>query len=565
MTRPQQGRAPALLVGTILVWLVAIPIALVLLSSLRPGGFPLDPGITLDNFVDVYTSPRFPALLANTIAFAAGSTTLALLIGTALAWAIERTDMPGARLFATLVLLPMAIPPVLLAIGWTMLASPRIGLLNRLAQQALGLANPPFDIFTLPGMIFVEGLSLVPTTVLILSPACRNVDPTLEEAARASGASTIMVLRRIVAPLLMPAILAAAAFMAIVSLVVFDVPGTLGLPVRRYVLSTQVFTWINESPTGLPEYGNVGALAVLFLAILLLLAWAYGRATNQAQAFRTVAGKAFRARRMTLGPWRWLATAAVTAYFVIAVLLPVGMLTWSSLMPFQAAPTLASLKLLTWANHRDFLAGGRVLGAAWHSALLAAGAATAVAALSALVSWLVIRRRVPGHQVLDALAFAPVAIPGVMVAVALIYVYLSVGALIPIYGTLWIIGVAYVTQYLPFGTRLANGTMIQLHPELEEAARTSGASEARVLRRITLPLVAPALLAIWVWVAAHALRELSSALLLQSQDNATIPTVLWDYWSGGEPTRAAAVGIWLIAAVLLVLAASRILSRRVAT
>ena len=284
-------RAVAAALGLLLCWMVAAPLVLVLLSAVRPGGFPLDPGFTTANFASVYLAPGFPDLLGTTLAFAAGSTAVALVLGTLLAWAIERTDLPGAGLFRALVILPMATPPVLLAIGWTLLASPRIGVLNRVLQDALGLAAAPFDVFSLGGMIFVEGLSLVPTTVLMLAPACRNMDPSFEEAALASGASRLRVLGRIVLPLLLPAIAAAACFMLIVSLVVFDVPGTLGLPVRRFVLSTQVFHWISESPGGVPEYGKVGALAVLFLAILLALGALYRRATRRAAAFRTVGGK----------------------------------------------------------------------------------------------------------------------------------------------------------------------------------------------------------------------------------------------------------------------------------
>lgn len=545
-------------VGLLLAYLVLVPLALVLLSSVRPSGFPLDPGVTGANFVAVYGDPGLPRLLLNTALFAAGSTALALVLGALLAWVIERTDMPGAGLFRALVVLPMATPPILLAIGWTGLLSPRIGVVNRVLQSLLGLPAAPFDVFGLGGMVFVEGLSLVPTAVLILSPAFRNLDPSLEEAAMTSGAGTGMLLRRVVAPLLLPAILAAAAFMLIVSLVVFDVPGTLGLPVRVFVLSTQVFAWVNESPTGVPQYGKVGALACLFLLLLLLLGWAYHWLTRRAQAFRTVGGKAFRARRIPLGPWRWAALAGVVAYFLVAVAMPLGMLGWSSLMPYQAAPSWAALRLLTLDNHWDFLGSERALEAAGHSALIAAVSATAVAALSGLVSWLVVRRQAPGRGVLDALAFAPVAVPGVMIGVALIYVYLTLGAAVPVYGTVWIIAIAYVTQYLPFGTRLANGVMIQLHPELEEAGRASGAGEWRVLRRVTLPLALPALAAVWTWVMAHALRELSSALMLQGQENGTVTTLLWDYWSGGEPTRAASVGVWLVGAVLVVLVVQRL-------
>ena len=556
------GLLPALGIGLVLAYLVALPLCLVLLSSVRPGGFPLDPGFTLGNFRDVYGDPGTYVLLANTLLFGVGSAGLALVLGTALAWATERTDMPGRGLFRALVILPMATPPVLMAIGWTMLLSPRIGAVNRALMAMFGLESAPFDIFSLGGMVFVEGLALVPTTFLFLAPAFRNMDPSLEEAALASGAGLFLMLRRILLPLLGPAILAAAAFMLIVSLVVFDVPGTLGMPVRIYVLSTQIFSWVNESPTGVPQYGKVGALAALFLVLLVGLGWLYHRLTRQAQRYRTVTGKALRARLVRLGPARWAVLALVCLYFVIAVVLPLSVLVWTSLMPYQAPPSLAAMKLATLANHRDFLDNTRALEAAGHSVLIAVCSATLVALLAAVVSWLVVRLRVPGAKVLDALAFAPVAVPGVMMGVALIYVYLALGGLVPIYGTVWIIVAAYLTQYLPFGTRLTNGVMVQLHPELEEAGRASGAGELRVLRRITLPLIAPALAAVWIWVLAHALRELSSALMLQGRDNGTVTTLLWDYWAGGEPTRATAVGVWLILCVLGVLVLSQTFSRR---
>ncbi|MBV8535619.1 MAG: iron ABC transporter permease [Alphaproteobacteria bacterium] len=197
-----------------------------------------------------------------------------------------------------------------------------------------------------------------------------------------------------------------------------------------------------------------------------------------------------------------------------------------------------------------------------HSAAIAVSAATAVTLLALLVSWLTIRLKVPGARALDALAFAPVAIPGVMIGVALVYVYLTLNGFIPIYGTIWIIAVAYVTQYLPFGSRTMSGVMLQLHPELEEAALTSGAGRIRILRRITLPLMWPAATAVWIWVAAHALRELSSALMLQGRANNVVPTLLWDYWSGGEPTRAAAVGVALTLVLILILALWQAASRR---
>jgi iron(III) transport system permease protein len=239
-------------------------------------------------------------------------------------------------------------------------------------------------------------------------------------------------------------------------------------------------------------------------------------------------------------------------------------LAWTSLMPYRVGISAAGLKLLTLDNHRDFLTNPRVIEATRHSLVIAFAAASAVAILSLLVAWLTTRRQAPGGRILDTLAFLPVAIPGVMIGVALVYVYLTFGAVIPIYGTIWIIAIAYVTQYLPFGSRTTQGVMLQLHPELEEAALASGAGTLRVLRRITLPLVWPALAAVWIWVAAHSLRELSSALMLQGRDNAVIPTLIWDYWSGGEPTHMAAGGIWLTAVLIVFLLLWRLLSRHTA-
>ena len=378
----------------------------------------------------------------------------------------------------------------------------------------------------------------------------------------ASGAGTWALIRRVMLPILWPPILSAAIFLLIVSLVVFDVPGTLGTPARVFVLSSQIYYLVAHSPAGVPLYGQVSALAMLFLGILLGLGFAYHRLTRHAERYRTITGKGFRPRIFPLGRGRPWALAALTAYFLLSVVAPLLILLWMSLMPYQTGVSWAALNLLTLDNHLDFLRNARVLTATRNSLVIAVVAATAVASLALLVSWLTARLRVPGRQVIDVLAFIPIAIPGVMIGVALVYVYITLGAVLPIYGTIWIIALAYLTQYLPFGSRAMSGVMMQLHPELEEAGSTSGAGKLRILRRITFPLVWPAVAAVWIWVLAHALRELSSALMLQGRDNAVIPTLLWDYWSGGEPNRTAAGGLWLTIALVLFLMLWRTLSRR---
>jgi iron(III) transport system permease protein len=553
---------PSLGMGLLLTYLVLVPLGFVVLSSFRPGGFPLDPGFTLRNYAIAYGDPSLPGLLRTTLVFALGSSSVALSLGLGLAWLVERSDVPGREALRGLVLLPMATPPILLAVAWAMLLSPRNGVLNQALMNIFALSNAPFDIYTLPGMVFVQGLALVPTAYLFLAPAFANMDPSLEEVAMASGAGTWTLIRRIMLPILWPAILSAAIFLLIVSLVVFDVPGALGIPARLFVMSSQIYYLVVNGPGGIPLYGQVSALAMLFLGILLALGLAYHRLTRHAQRYRTVTGKGFRPRIFPLGRGRPFAIAALVLYFLLSVVAPLLILLWMSLMPYQTGISWAALNLLTLDNHRDFLQNARVLTAARNSFVIAIVAATGVSLLSLLVSWLTTRLRVPGRQALDILAFIPIAVPGVMIGVALIYVYIAASSIVPIYGTIWIIAIAYLTQYLPFGTRVTSGVMMQLHPELEEAGSTSGAGRLRILRRITLPLIWPAIAAVWIWVLAHALRELSSALFLQGRDNKVIPTLLWDYWSGGEPNRTAAGGSWLTVALILFLMLWRSISKR---
>ncbi len=391
----------------------------------------------------------------------------------------------------------------------------------------------------------------------------RNIDPSLEESALVAGAGTGRLLLRVVLPLLLPTLAGTAIFLLIVSLVVFDVPGTIGMPSRIFVLSSQIYSLVADSPRGIPEYGKVSAMALMFAVFLLALTLAYHRLMRHANRFATVTGKGYRPRPFRLGRLRVVAIAGVALYFICAVLAPLAVLLWTSLMPFQVPLSLAAAKMATLANHREFFANPFIEAATLNSLVVAVVAATAVAALSLITAWVSIRSRAPGRQAIDTLAFLPLAMPGVLIATALIYVYLAV-KIIPIYGTIWIIAVAYLTVYLSFGSRTMNAVVLQLHPELDEAARMSGAGLLATVRRVVLPLAAPGLAAVWIWVLAHCLRELTAALLLQGADNATLPTLLYSYWSGGEINKAAAVGVWLVIGLIAVVAAWQLVQRLMA-
>lgn len=531
--------------GLLLVYLTVVPLILLAVASFKPEGFLDDEGWTLAHWRAVYLGRDLWPMLQNTIIFALGSTAAALILGTTLAWLVERTDLPARGLVRVMIILPLATPPLLLAIAWVLLLSPRTGFFNFALMDVLGLEAAPFNIFSMGGMIFVETMVLLPSVYLMLAPAFRNMDPNLEHAAFVSGASVWTVVTRIVLPLLRPAILAAAIFMLIVCLVVFDVPGTIGMPVRIFVVSSLVYIWAAESPTGLPLYGQIAALAVLFIAVLIALGLVYQLLSLQGQRFATVSGKGFRSRAMPLGRWRWPAALMVWTYFFLATIAPLAVLLVTSLLPFQTRITWEIFERLTLDHHLAFLGNPRLMLAVKNTAIVALVSATAVALLSLLVSWSVVRARSPGRRIIDLLAFLPLSIPGVMIGVALITVYLTF-TWIPIYGTIWILVVAYTTTFLAYGTRTTNGVLVQLHRDLEEAASVAGAGFWTVLRRIVLPLALPALIAVWVWVFAHAARELSTALMLHGRHNTVISTLMWNYWSGGDGPRAAAVGVWLM-------------------
>jgi len=555
---------PGLALLALLLYLVAVPLVLLLVASVKPTGLPLDPGIGAEQYRAVYGDPGFYRLIGHTAVFAAGCTISALAVGGVLAWLVERTDLPMKGAARVMIALPMVMPPFLLAMGWALLASPRTGLVNKALVETLGLAEAPFNVYSMGGMIFVETLALVPSVYLILGSAFRNMEPSLEEAAMASGARWPQMIARIFIPLLAPAILAAAAYLLIVGFLVFDVPGTLGMPVGLFVVSSRIVYLATDQSGGTSAYGQIAAIAVTFLVLLLALAYGYRYLTRQASRFVTVTGKGFRPRELRLGPLRPVAIALIVVYFVLAVALPLAILVWTSLTPYLAPVSREMLDQLTLSQHRAVLANSRVGAAAWTSTWVSLLSATLVAVLALLVAWTVLRSRGLGLRLrgaIDTLAFMPLAIPGTMIGMALVYVYLTL-AFVPVYGTAWILVIAYVTVYLSFASRAATASLIQVHPELEEAAWTCGARTGVAVRRIVLPLLLPGLAGAWVWVVAHVMRELSTALLLQGEDNVTVAVQLWSYWSGGEPGKAAAVGVWMVLAMTVVTAVWQRLSSR---
>lgn len=544
----------------VLVCLTVIPLMTILVGSFRPLGLPTNPGWTFSNYIEVWGSPYTYRLLVNTLIFAIGSTVLAIALAITLSFLLERTDMPGQNLFRAAIIMPMVTPPLLLAMGWVLIMSPRIGILPMAVRSLTGSTSDWLNIYSMAGMIFIQGLAYVPTAVLIFSPVVRNMDPTYEEAAIVARASRWQTLFRISLPFLLPSMLSTATFFVIVGLLAFDVPSIIGIAGRIDVMSTEIYQLMNP-PSGAPNYGISAAFnASLFLFLMVGLVL-YFRLTQSAERFATISGKGFKATRYQLGRWRSVAVGFVVLYFLCGVVLPFLALLWAALVPYFSGFSVELFSKLSFGAFAAVLNNPRMWIATLNSVLIAITASLGILLLSLAIARIVIRKRGRLGAVVDTLAMLPLGIPSLTLGVALVFLFFSFRA-VPLYGTIWLIAIAHVIAYLPIGSRMMQGGMMQISNELEEAAHVAGASTLQNLKRIVLPLLQPATVALLIWMVVHSVREFSTAVMLQSGHNEVLSTFLYSYWGTSAPERAAAVAVLLMVALFGLAAVSSLMMRQ---
>lgn len=542
--------------GTILFvfYLAGVPVALLLWGSVKVGSPTEVSALTLENFREAYTNPRSYILLWNSLLYAAGTCFFSLTLGTSMAFIIERTNTPFKSLFTAMALVPLIIPGILHTIAWILLLSPRIGVINRVLTSLLGMEEAPFSVYSLGGMIWVEGLHLSPLVFVIMLAAFRSMDPALEEAALTSGANVLTTFFRITFQLARPAIAAAMLIMFIRGLESFEVPALIGLEGDVRVFTSRIFLALKEFP---PNYGLAAAFSVGLLLISVIGILFYNRITAHNKRFATVTGKGFRPHIIDLGRWRYLTSLIFVLYFLFLVGLPMFILFWTSLNKYYTIPALDKLGNLTLDNYLFVFNMARARTALINSFILSIGSATIVMLLTAVISWITIRTRWPGRVALDVVTFLPITIPGIVLGVSLIWVYLILP--IPIYGTLWILLLAYITRYLPYGVRTNSASMVQIHDELEEAAAVAGGSWLQTFRRVTLPLLKPGLIAGWIYVVVVSFRELSSSILLYSSKSIVLSILIFDLWDSGQFTIVAALSvIMVLLLIILVTVAHRL-------
>jgi iron(III) transport system permease protein len=534
----------------VLLWLILVPIGQLILNSFRTGHPAVPSPFTLKNYIVGFTNPLTYRMIWNTLFFAGAGTILTASIAVLFAWLTERTDMPGRHLAWSMLLIPLAMPGFLFAMAWIFLLDARIGVLNVFLRALLhfvgmDLDSGPLNIYSMAGMIFLDGLRGVTTVFLLVVGAFRAMDPSLEEAARISGARAWTTFRRVTLPSLLPAVLAAFLYSFISSMESFEAPLLVGLPAGIYVYSTMIYF----STRLMPSYGLAAAFAMSYCAIALVLVVIYQRvALRRTERFATITGKGYRPRVIHLGRLRWPALGLFASYFVLSVAMPFLILLWAALSPTYDQPTWQGMSHLTLMNFRRLLEEPDVWKATVNTVIITLGTATLTVSLSFVVSWIVVRTKVRGRMALDALTFLAHAVPGIVIALAFIFVYLQPPfRSLHLYGTVWIITLALVTQYIAFTSRATNAAMTQVHHELEEAARISGVGRVGALVRITLPLVLPAFAAAWIWVAAHAVRAFSVPVMLASEQNWTLSVILWRIWDEQNAlTMAAALGVVFI-------------------
>jgi iron(III) transport system permease protein len=554
--RWQMSPLVAVLAAILLILILPPTLYLVVTSifSTRPDGS-FDQ-FTLRFYQQLFTSPYFASSLWNTVLYAIGSASVAIVLGVTQALIVERTNTPGRHYVFLGAVISLGIPHVLYTVAWLLLLG-RTGPVNTLIASLLGGDGSALNVYSLWGMVLVEGIGFAPLTFLLMSAVLRSTDASFEEAALMAGAGPLKTFRSITLRLGLPGVLALMLLIGIRAFESFEVPALVGLAGNVTVLTTNIYQ--SAKNIGSINFGDPAAYSVcLLLIVVLLLAW-HNRLAHHASEFQTITGKGYRPRIIDLGRWRFLTAAILLAIFLLAIVLPVAILVFTSLMPFYEGVTSESFSRVTLDNYHAILAPGSFRDSIANTLVLGVATATLVVPFTALCAWLAVRRH-PGAWLLDQIAMAPLVFPAIVMSVAFLHVYVNLP--IPLYGTLVSVIIASAVRYLPYGMRYAYAGVLQIHVDLEDAATTSGAGRAFTFVRVVLPLIAPALISCWLFVFLLTVQSVSLPLLLVGPGTELIAVTLFDLWQNGQVTELAAMGVLWMGFMLVVSATFHIVTRR---
>jgi iron(III) transport system permease protein len=535
-----------LLTTVTLAYLVLPPFFFILHTSLVTDRGLQAGTFTIQHFLNIVDSlGDVKTLLGNSLIFSLGSAAVAILYGTALAWLAERSDAPFRKLAYVSAYVSFAIPGIIKVVGWIMLLGPKAGILNALGVALTGQAF--FNIFSLSGMVLVESFLWIPIVFLLMSTPFRAMDPSLEEAATTAGSSGWQVFRRVTFPLAVPSVLAVLILTVIRSLEAFEIPALIGIPAGVEVLTTKIYLQIKGGL--IPKYGEASAYSIILIVLVALGLIPYYRITSKTYKFTTISGKNFRPNRVALGKWRWLG-AFLMLVLPLLQFLPIVAIAWSSFLPFAQVPSRKALELLTLNNYVVAFNDSGVIRSVMNSLTVSISSATVAVAITFFAAWLIVRASIKARWILDQMAMLPLVFPGIVMGIAILKMYLLLP--VPVYGTIWILVLAFIARYLPYGIRFSHSALLSLHKELEEGAMASGASWFQMVRHVVVPLIMPALLAGWIYIFLITFKELSIALLLYSPGSQVVAVTIWELWENGHVGELAAFSLLITIGTVLV-------------
>jgi iron(III) transport system permease protein len=526
-----------LLTTVMLAYLVLPPFFFILHTSLVTDRGLQAGSFTIQHFMNIVDSlGDVQTLLANSMIFSVGSAGLAICYGTALAWLAERSNAPFRTLAYMTAYVSFAIPGIIKVVGWIMLLGPKAGILNSFVMPITGA--PLLNIFSMQGMILVESFLWIPIVFLLMSTPFRSMDPSLEEAATTAGSTGWQVFRKVTFPLALPSVLAVLILTFIRSLEAFEIPALIGIPAGIEVLTTKIYLQIRGGL--LPRYGEASAYSIILIVMVALGLIPYYRITSKTYKFTTISGKAYRPHRVDLGRWRWLGGCLMLVLPLLQIF-PIAAITWSSLLPFAQAPSAKALTMVSLNNYRSAFADSSIVGSVMNSLTVSVSSASVAIFITFIAAWLIVRASIKSRWLLDQMAMLPLVFPGIVMGIAILKMYLMIP--LPVYGTIWILVLAFIARYLPYGIRFSHSALLSVHKELEEGALVSGASWFQMVRQVVIPLIMPALLAGWIYIFLITFRELSIALLLYSPGSQVVAVKIWELWDNGHVGELAAFSL----------------------
>lgn len=507
-------------------------------------------------YVGLVKDPLFLTSLLNTAVYAIGSATVAISLGVVQAWIVERTNTPLRRYVFLVSIISLGIPSVLYTISFLLLLG-HAGPANQIMDFFFGTGRRGIDVYSMWGMIVIEGIDFAPLAFLLLSSVFRSTDASFEEAAMVSGAGVSRTFRRVTMKLALPGVYALLILIFIRAFESFETPAFVGRPGGIYVLTTNIFENIQVDEP--PNYGQAGAFAIALLLIVSGLLYWYNQLSRRAERYQTITGKGYRPKVMDLGRWRYLTAGVLVLLFLVIIGFPVGIVVYAALQPFYEGVTLDGFSTMTLDNFRQVLKPGSFRDSIFNTVILGVATASAVGPFTLLCAWLAVRRY-RGAWLLDQLATMPLIFPSIVMGAAFLQVFLE--SPVPLYGTLLSIIIASSVRYLPYGMRYSYAGVLQVHGELEEAAALAGASKPKTFLRVVAPLVAPALITCWLFVFLVSTKAVSIPILLAGPDSQVVAVTMFDLWENGQTVELAAMGVTWAAFMTVLSTIFYLLARR---